>query len=141
MTRDAVADRVEFWRLRLTPEWRITVTGSTTPPEEMPDCRAMIQASEDYHHADLWIAPAVLREELGEIDVTIVHELLHLLMREMRRTLDLIEGQVAPAVHSLLEQRFTTEEEGAVERLARVIALLEHPDGMVYGVHLERRRS
>lgn len=133
MTAGQLEQRIDLWRARLVPEWRLTIVDKPIS-DEMPECRAEVQADEDYHHATLYIAQSVLADELGEVDVTIVHELLHLLVRECRRTFNLVEGQVHRDVFDLLRQHFETAEEQLVERVARVVARLEHPDGLDYGV-------
>jgi transcriptional regulator of heat shock response len=133
VTRKQLAARVELWRRRLTPEWRIAV--STDEPDD--GTAAQIQASGDYHFAQIQVARKVLADHLAEVDVTIVHELLHLTLREMRRVVDLVDGQVHPDVHEVLAAAHGSAEEAVVERLARVIARQEHPDGLVYGTTAE----
>lgn len=134
MTLAELEARVEKWRALLAPEWRITIT--TDGPDDR-EHRACITADDDYLHAALYVAPATRDEALGELDVTIVHELLHLHFRELRRTIDLIDGHVHRDAATVLEDRFLSVEELTVERLARVIARLEHPDGLLYGTVLE----
>lgn len=134
MTRAGLVKRVERWRRLLAPEWRVTLVDELPEDPGYP-VNAQVAADDDYLHARLWLnpdryAPAT---PLGELDVTIVHELVHLLLRELRRTIDLLDGQVHRDVHRLLEERFRHEEELLVERVARVVARLEHPDGLLVG--------
>jgi hypothetical protein len=133
MTRDDIAERIEFWRERLTPEWRITLSAEDPDNEN----NAQVRSSEHYHWAEVRIAPKAAAAGGGELDVTIVHELLHLLMRDMRRIVDLVEDQVHRDVHTIIFDTFLSAEEAAVERLARIISLLEHPTGLVYGTYQE----
>lgn len=136
MTARELERRVELWRALLAPEWRITLEPrGPHPDEEEHRYNAAVQADDDYLHARLWVRDGFYRAKpLGEVDVTIVHELVHLGLRELRRTLDELDGLVHRDVRELLVERFRTEEERLVERLARVIARLEHPDGLLYGV-------
>lgn len=135
MTEQQLAKRVEHWRSLLAPEWRITLDpAGPHPADEEDQYNACVQADDDYLHARLWVRQSFYRDaELGEVDVTLVHELLHLLLRELRRIEDLVRPHLTSAVSLLLADRQRTEEERVVERLARIIARLEHPDGLLYG--------
>lgn len=138
MTKRELVRRVDHWRLLLAPEWRITIDASLdAPADAAPGARAVIQADDDYHHARLWLAPETRAGGRGELDVTLVHELLHLELRELRRTIDLIDGHVHRELATMLDERWTSLEEQTVDRLSRIIARLEHPAGLVYGVDLD----
>ncbi len=141
MTRRALERRVEFWRALLAPEWRITLSDRRPGADDDPDddqYHATIRSAEDYLHATLWVRADFYGEaEASEVDVTIVHELVHLLMRELRRTMDLIVTHVHRDTYTVLDARFRTEEERLVERVARIIARLEHPDGLLYGTYTD----
>lgn len=141
MTRRDLAARVEFWRALIVPEWRVELVRdradvtreNADEPEE--DFKASICAAEHQHYARVWVRETHWRTApLGEVDVTVVHELLHLIFRRGRRIVDELDGLIHRDVHKLLEERFEVAEELAVERLARIIARLEHPRGILYGV-------
>jgi hypothetical protein len=132
--RTSLPARVEHWRRILVPEWRITLMSEPAPDTDEDDFLAQIQCDDDYHHARLYFPDRSLDRPVGEIDVTIVHELLHTLTRDIRGALDLVTGRIHTDLSSAVYRVQAHAEEQLIERLARVIAQREHPDGLVYGV-------
>jgi ribosomal protein S9 len=87
------------------------------------DAQATCSVSMHYDTAYIEVAPSTLGLPQHDIDKIIVHELLHVLMRDLTKVHNemryLIGGQVGQALDTSLEH----EVEGVVERLARAIVL------------------
>ena len=134
MTHRQLIARVERWRELILPEWRIDVIKDL--PDEAPSDgppNARIEAAPDYHHATVWFNPELLKRDQSDVDVTIIHELLHPLLREMRRVVDMVEDQVGRPLFDVLREYMESEEEKVVERLARIIGRIDYPDGVTAG--------
>lgn len=121
MTRKQAARALEKWRARLAPEWRITVYESGPDWRDEEDYLATVQCDDDYAHAKIHLTDACLARDDESVEVTIVHEILHLLTRELRRVLDRGKGYWPPSVHDLLSDGFEHDEEALVDRLAHAI--------------------
>lgn len=120
MTAKEFLARVEHWRLLLLPEWRLTVVVDAT---NLADDRiAEVATDDDYNHACVAFTRRARKAAPQEIDSTIVHELLHCLTREYRRTLDLVAPFVGEPIMHMLNARHAGEEERFVDRLSRAIA-------------------
>lgn len=133
MNRHQLEIRVELWRDRLAPEWRITLDPNAPPGHE--DAVASCQADNDYEHARMHFTDYCLGLELPVIDKVIIHEILHLLFREGRRCWDAVDGQVHRDVRTAVDHQHDSWEERVIERLARTIAQAEHPAAKLqYGV-------
>ena len=121
MTVDEFLGRLERWRERLVPEWRITVE---TQRRDV-DMHAQVATDDEYHHAALWIDVDFIETgDPAEVDVTIVHELLHLLLRETRRTLDLIGGQLHRDAMAVISEHHRVAEEIVADRVSRAVVAL-----------------
>ena len=129
MTRHELELAVEWWRRRLGLErWAIRVEWE--PDDDGDDERRP--------HASTWRArdydEARIRFNLAEYrgwdrrrgNVLVVHELLHLVTRDVEHVLDLTDGQIHRDSHELLVRAHRHAVEGAVDRLAyRLVELVE----------------
>lgn len=120
MNRKQFRERIEYWRLILLPGWRLDVATDVVhlEVEEL----ARVATDEHYLHAEVAFAKAARRRPAAEVDATIVHELLHCLTREYRRTFDLLTDHVSADMLALLNACHVAAEEQLVDRLSRVIA-------------------
>lgn len=126
MTRKQLAVRVEYWRRRILPEWRAVVIDE--PPDwadDRDEYLAVCQTASDYSEVRLHFTTAALERGQAEVDVTIVHELLHPLFRPMRQALDRISPSVAPTSWHAVRDQLEHDEEMAVDRLSRLIVTLD----------------
>jgi hypothetical protein len=137
VTRRELERRLEHWRERLVPEWRLTLKESGPNWQDEDDYLATVQADSDYHHAKVYFTSACLDRDEASIDVTIVHELLHLLAREMRRTLDVVKDHTPPAVHAIASETQSTGEEQLVERVAHAIVSADRGAWPIFGINVE----
>lgn len=136
MTRKQLIARVEHWRVQIAPEWRITIVDEPWDDDAMlGNANATTEADEEYQHARMWFRKAHRKKSpLGELDVTIVHEILHLLCREQRYVVDLVKTNVSEDFFETLRGLSIGAEERLVDRLARIIVRTSGVDGIVYGV-------
>lgn len=97
----------------LLPGWQITLVEER--PEELDeDTAAGTSYSEHTFHVDLWLSDDTLAEaDPRELRVTLVHELLHPLFRDLREEY-MPDREEKPSGHA----RWTHLEELVVERIA-----------------------
>jgi hypothetical protein len=130
MSIDMAAALTSEWQQRLGLEsWRIDVVAGKL---DDPLSRAEIGKSRDYDRATLHIAEWMLKGEslpqtcfehtkivARDIEEAIVHELLHLVTRDMERVaFDVIDGQLHRDVDIVFARAFTRAQEHAVDALA-----------------------
>lgn len=123
MNRRDLVRRLDHWRELIAPEWRITLVDDR--PEDLDgnlDANAACTADDHYLHADIWINPDYLEEaSSARLDVTLIHELVHLHFRDLRGLIDSLEPTLGKPVLELALEQFNAAEERAIDRLARVI--------------------
>jgi hypothetical protein len=129
VTRDDLALAVEFWRQRLTPEWRVVLM-DTLPPDHDGDCWATSQTAVDYTRISIHFTDECLSRDDAEVHVTIAHELLHALTRPWRTTMDRVFPYLPRAAFEQLDRERVHEEEKLVDRLSRLLVTLT-PGGRV----------
>lgn len=127
-TREAInlAKRVEFWQKRLAvlglDSWRIE---SVSVVDETPsgiDARATVQPSHLYKSARFWFTREFVDTvNERELDETIIHEWMHVYMRDLDQAIEEVEYEIAPASRSQWAARVQHEREGFVDALARQI--------------------
>lgn len=121
ISRRELVARVEHWRERIAPEWQLSVI-TERPELDDPDVNACCTADDDYLHAAIWVNPAYLgRTTAARLDVTIVHELVHLYFRDLRAALEPLEELVGKPTAATIRGTAMNAEERAVDRLARLI--------------------
>jgi hypothetical protein len=135
MPRKELAELVEAWRKVLLPEWRVVLMHSL-PEGNDGDCWAVCETADDYQRLRVHFTDDLLNRGPREIEITIVHELLHALTRPWRKLIDDVEEDIAAGKHKLLHDFQSHEEEQLVDRLSYVIVCQTHnaePFGTVEG--------
>lgn len=103
---------VRVWQDRLGLErWKIDVKVSAEPLGGFAD----VQASSQYDFATVTFA-AGIADEVAE--QTVVHELLHLLLRDLDAAMEDARSQLHPQASLQVEKRYEFAQEGFVDRLA-----------------------
>lgn len=136
ITKKALRERVEFWRARVCPEWRILLKNEPHPDEATDE---RLQEACAYVQSDLTIAQirAYFKDEVRTMDEAqrdrvIVHELLHPLLDRVLDHDEALHGYCPPPVlGAMIEQRRGDMEE-FVDRMARLIVDPHHGDEGVY---------
>jgi hypothetical protein len=119
---EQLRDHLEYWRTRIAPEWDLLLMKEPPDEETRRESRAVIQSSTDYHQACLWIDERFVEQgDWPEIEVTIAHELLHLVTREYRCAADILMSEVSSRQWSTFRQISGSAEERLVDRCARVM--------------------
>lgn len=137
MTKDGIVDLLEKWQARLNMEhWRIAVVVkeevlTANKPVFMKMCRSefyergTLEVSvyaldpvnlPDSIERDLFQTSAVTHEEY--VEESVVHELLHLQLRDLTEAADLVRDQLAPHVADVWDAAWRRAEEATVERMA-----------------------
>jgi hypothetical protein len=86
--------------------------------------RATIYRSAFYREATLLLEHDWRTWEPAVAEVTIVHELVHLLARDFEEILKMIDAQLPPAVDKVIEQAFEFRLEQLVDTVARRLVSL-----------------
>lgn len=123
MTQDQIKALVEIYRQDLLPEWEVTIEFLDYDDPE-GDNAASVSRSEDYHTATLSLFKG-WETNWGEgercIETTIVHELIHVLCRDVDRSVDLVKQSISPETFQVFWSFYRHAHEGCVERLAQYI--------------------
>jgi hypothetical protein len=131
MPRKELAELVEAWRKVLLPEWRVVLMHSLLEGHE-DDGWAVCQTDDDYRRLRVHFTDGLLERGPREIEITIVHELLHALTRPWRKLIDDVADDVGAPKHKLLHDLQSHEEEQLVDRLSFVIVCQTH-DAEAFG--------
>lgn len=125
----ALAERVEAWARRL-PElgiahWRIERVTMTDTMPDSPNAKASVQVSTDYDSFTIYFRNGWLEEcSATELDEVIVHELMHVAMRNLDHVAEGVESWMPEKTYDDWAEAFNHEREGHVDRLARLIVRL-----------------
>lgn len=124
--RDAVAlaKRVEFWQKKLSflglAHWRIEAVHIVDETPGGVEARATVQTKARYDNCRFWFThDFVDTATQKEIDETILHEWMHVFMRDLDRAIESVEDALSPGVSTQWEDWVDHEREGVVDRLAR----------------------
>ena len=94
------------------------------------DDYAAVWRPKDYETARLYINEELLKSDrpdaLLTLEVAVVHELLHLVTRDIEGILDQLEGQLHRDVRDVIETVFSHNLEAAVDRLAYSLVRFAH---------------
>lgn len=132
MTRKKLKRRVEFWRARLCPDWRVSVMRTPHPDAEEPFV-AVVQSDLCVEEIRVYFKPELLEwKSLYDVDRVIVHELLHPLLDRVLDQDEVLQPMVAPPVWDMHIARRRDDMEQLVNRLAHVIVAGEHDDWPIY---------
>lgn len=130
-----LAKRVEKWQKRLTElglaHWRVEeviITDHHGMPNG-PDTDASVGVASHYDSYRIWFNSDFLEAtDARRLDETIVHELLHVWMRDMDEALRSVEDHMSSATFDEWDERVGHAREGMVESMARLIVRLYHKD-------------
>lgn len=121
-----LARRVEKWKERLeklgVAHFRINAVHIVDETPGGQHAEASVQVSESYDNATFWFTWEFLDDcDEYALDVTIVHEWMHVAMRDWDRSLECVETWMPKATYADFEDRMGHEREKLVERMARTI--------------------
>lgn len=115
MTKPKVEQAVRTWQTRLGLDgWTIRVEFAEAPDSAY----AEVKPEAAYDNAVLTISPAHVNWTPELANQTIVHELLHLLTRDLDAVVEDARAQLHPQASAQVEKRYEHEIEGFVDRLA-----------------------
>lgn len=119
-----VTDFLDKWQpiLRIK-HWEIEIHWGTQPSD---GCDASIWLSKQYPSAKLFLADDWKDWDEVRFTRTLIHELLHIVMRDMDFVIvHLLEDQLHRDVDSLIRKAFLQAEESTIEVLSRAFTQLE----------------
>lgn len=118
LTRSDIEDILSEWQRRLNlSHWRIKIEWD----KELEDAVAEFAANDHYDSADIRIAKGFEQWDRREANVTVVHELVHLVMRDIFVAVGAAESKLPKGAWEILDGWVTAGQEKAVEHLAQVI--------------------
>ena len=126
MNRKQLKARVDHWRGVLhLDHWDMNIEVVTAFDGSHDGAFARCLNEDDYDDTTLTFLDDWFRyASAADIDYAIVHEMLHVLMRDFDHAIDSIDRQLAPAVSEIWQEGVRHEREGIVDRLAKVIVAL-----------------
>lgn len=121
-----LAERVEEWQDRLRwlgiGHWRIDAVHVDDETPGGPHANATVRASYHYQSCEFWFKHEFVdNANDAELDETIIHEWLHVAMRDFDRAVESIEDQLSCSVREVWESRVDHEREGLIDAVARQI--------------------
>jgi hypothetical protein len=130
MTLNQVCKRVDYWRSKLQAlgisHWSITVSVVDEPQagRRNAPAAASVGIEDLYDTADIQfradMVPAGAYSD-PDFDRYIVHEMLHVAMRDWDAAIHSVDEHLSPATAAQWIDRLEHEEEGVVDRIARAI--------------------
>jgi hypothetical protein len=134
LTEKKLRKRVQFWAEKMLPElglssWDFDVKIVDDPEPRYEGSAAVANVSCSTHYDTAWMEfdrEWVSNVDERNLDKTIIHELLHVILRDWKNVQELPEQMMPPGEYKQWEMLLNHEEEGVVERLARSIAQLYH---------------
>ena len=119
MTRPQIDKLVAKWQRRLKLDhWDIKVDWSKPAKDES---FATTWRMNSYDRAEIYFDPAFTTWDAVFTEKTIVHELLHLVTRDLDRVLGDVDGMIHPEAFRAVDKRYEHEIEGVVDRLAAIL--------------------
>lgn len=116
---------VERWRKLLAPEFTVVLKGAPPPDADDPEnFNAIVQRPSDYNVLRLWLNRDREREDL-EVERTVIHELLHGVLRDMGELLYRATSNLPEQERLHLSILFGSAEERAVDRVSRLLLALD----------------
>lgn len=126
MTQDQICAIVERYRLALVPEWETKLKFLDYDDPESSENAAGVSRTDSYHLATIsfykgWENSWGASDAGLSMESTIVHEILHILFRDLDRTPYFLEGTLHPDIFRVFHNAYGHAREGAIERLALFI--------------------
>lgn len=110
---------VAAWQQRLGLErWKIDVKIAEEPMEAFAECNP----SSQYEFATITFSPSL---DPTQIDATVVHELLHILTKDIDQLVEDARAQLHPQASFQVEKRYDHALESFVDRLAQRIVEIQ----------------
>lgn len=117
--------RIDYWRQVMWPaglrHWIINVE-IVEEPSGRPNSAAAVRSQDSYDLAEIQFSRELMDDYSDtEIDRVIVHELLHIVFRDLDEAISSVETWMPAATYTDFNERIDHEEEGIIDRLARSI--------------------
>lgn len=121
-----LAKRVERWQHRLAPlgisHFRITAVHLVEQTPGGSHAQASVHTPDHYDNAEFWFKWDFIDNcTADELDQTIIHEWLHVAMRDLDHSIEAVETWMPDQTYADFEETVDHEREGFVERLTRTI--------------------
>lgn len=121
-----LAERIELWQERLRwlgiGHWRIDAVHVVDETPGGPHANATVRPSYHYQSCEFWFRHDYMDEcTEADLDETIIHEWLHVAMRDLDRAIEAIDDQLTPAARDIWDARVDHEREGLIDAVARQI--------------------
>jgi hypothetical protein len=123
-----LAKRIEMWQSWLThlglAHWRIEGVGVDEESPGMHSANASVQPSNDYASCWFWFRGSFVDEaydsgDMSRLDITIIHEWLHVSFRDYYSAISLAEDQLGKPLLEAWQDGMDHANEFLVEALAR----------------------
>lgn len=124
-----LAKRVEKWRDRLVclglDHWRIDAVHVVDETPGGPWAKATVRPSHSYDSCEFWFTFDFMAEATErELDETILHEWLHVVMRDLDQAVESVESELSSGYREAWSDRVRHEREWLIDAMARQIYLL-----------------
>lgn len=122
-----LAKRTEAWGKRLSALGVahfdiVRVTVGTQSPSGNPDAKASVQVHDLYDNCSFFFDADELEEmEEDELDMTIIHEWMHVAFRDLEAAIAMCEDWLPERTYSDYEDRLNHEREGLIDRLSKAM--------------------
>jgi hypothetical protein len=121
VTRRQLARRVEWWRSRLVPEWRVCLMTEPPPDHPMDNVAGVMECDWTIAQIRVHIPDSTLQLDDRAIDRVIVHELLHAPLDQVLDHDEILEAHVAPSLWEAYREGRRSDMEQYNDRVARLI--------------------
>lgn len=127
MTQATVERLVKKWQAKLgLDHWEIGIDWDAQCDQE---AFMSITRMKSYDRATIEVSPDWGKWSDAETEQRVVHELLHLVLREIDTIVfDHLDGHLSPAEHDIINSAYRHHSEGVVDRLATVLAREQRPE-------------
>ena len=87
-----------------------------------PNAEACVQPSYAYDTCTFWFTHSFVESaSLRALDEAIIHEWVHVFMRDFDQTISSVDDELSPATERIWSDRIHHEREGVVDRIARAL--------------------
>lgn len=126
ITEEKLEKRVKFWQKKLThlgvSHFDLVAVEIVEITPGDPDGQAAAFISHCYDTVRMWFRESYLEEcSADDLDQTILHEWIHVAMRDLDRSFDPIEKYLPQNAYDDLSDRVLHEKEGFVDRTSRAL--------------------
>lgn len=126
ITEEELMERVEEWQQRLgglgIAHFVIEGLNVVDITPGGPGAKASVQVSNNYDTATFWFTHEFLEEtEEQELEETIIHEWVHVAMRDLDFSLESVESWMPPITYQMWDETVDHEREGFVDRIAQAL--------------------